>query len=175
METRLSPKDYHKTGEMQPSGNITDDTIIIDSDQEAEFWLSDLDAVAPPEPSPAPKRTKVSEGGYKSWVYTLNNYSEANVEAYKAIECTYHVMGFEKGDTGTEHLQGCLTFSRSTGFKRVQELLRGAHIEKAKNLEKARNYCMKASHGWYSEDHISKYVGGWGWPDFTAASKLTDS
>ena len=150
----------------------SDDSVTYVSDS-GESWGTATQSVSPPSApqSSGPKRQKQgSSGGYKSWCYTKNNYTEAHILQFKAIECTYHVMGFEKGST--PHIQGCITFKKSTGFKRVKELLCGAHIEKANDLEKSRNYCMKVyNHGWYSgydqfHPTLGSKEGGWGWPDF---------
>lgn len=81
----------------------------------------------------------------RSYCFTLNNYSEAEVESVKNIECSYLVFGKEIGKSGTPHLQGFIHFINPrtiTGLKRVKGLER-AHLEVAVAPKKAIKYCMK--------------------------------
>ena len=79
----------------------------------------------------------------KSWFYTLNNYSEAEWTQLKDLECTYHVLGKEIGQSGTPHVQGTVTFATAKRFSALTTLNSRIHWEKVKDLESARNYCMK--------------------------------
>jgi hypothetical protein len=82
-----------------------------------------------------------------SWFYTLNNYSEGDIQRLKNLECSYHIFAREVGESGTPHLQGQITFTKSIRFTTVQKLIGGpekkAHVEKVKDLEQSRNYCLK--------------------------------
>jgi len=57
----------------------------------------------------------------KHWVFTLNNYTEEEVNALvslgnSGIDCTYLIYGRETGDSGTPHLQGFISFPERTRF-----------------------------------------------------------
>lgn len=79
----------------------------------------------------------------KSWIFTLNNYTAAETRLLGDLECTYIVYGKEVGINGTHHLQGCVTFAKSKRLTALKKILGRAHWEEAKELEAARNYCMK--------------------------------
>ncbi len=56
----------------------------------------------------------------------------------------YLVYGFEKGESGTPHLQGYVTFEKPIYFTAVSKLLPRAHIEVCKGSPKqARDYAIK--------------------------------
>lgn len=83
-----------------------------------------------------------SKNNGKSWMYTLNNYTPEDEVRLQAIDCNYHVYGREIGESGTPHLQGCITFARSCRFAGVHKLIPG-HLTRPNSLQDARNYCMK--------------------------------
>ncbi len=80
----------------------------------------------------------------RSWVFTLNNYTEVDEQKLKDLEYKCLVFGREIApETGTPHLQGFIIFCRGYRFNAVKKLLgANAHIEKAKTND-AANYCMK--------------------------------
>lgn len=79
-----------------------------------------------------------------SWMYTMNNYTDADLQRMKKFDCQYHVIGREVApSTGTPHLQGCITFKKAIRFAGARKLLKGCHIIKPNCIEAARNYCMK--------------------------------
>lgn len=76
--------------------------------------------------------------------YTLNNYTSDHVSQLKRLPCTYHVMGFETGDSGTPHIQGLIIFKNPRAFKSVHKLLFNAHIAPMRGTHKqASDYCKK--------------------------------
>lgn len=79
----------------------------------------------------------------KSWCYTLNNWTESEFSQLKNYECQYHIIGKEKGENGTEHLQGYITFKQSHRIKSLKKLNSRIHWEPAIAREQAINYCMK--------------------------------
>ncbi len=90
------------------------------------------------------RNTKKVPRKVRTWCFTLNNYNEEDIknllEAFK--KCRY-VFQEEKGDEGTEHLQGCVTFKNQVYFSKVKEICEKAHWEVARNTIKAREYCRK--------------------------------
>lgn len=78
----------------------------------------------------------------KTWMYTINNYTDKDEEFLQRLECSYHVYGREVGEKGTPHLQGCITFKKAMRFSKVSRLIKG-HLTRPKVVEAARNYCMK--------------------------------
>lgn len=99
------------------------------------------------EDIPTPRRGRRSRPAVtptvsKSWVFTLNNYTEQDIEICKAWVKSYLVLGKEVGESGTPHIQGFVTFTRSYRLAGVCTLLERAHWEIAKCAD-AANYCMK--------------------------------
>lgn len=71
----------------------------------------------------------------------MNNYS--STELVDAINCKYLVYGKEVGESGTPHLQGCVVFTSQKSEKTVRKLLPGCHVEIARNVYQAIEYCKK--------------------------------
>ncbi|UYD39101.1 MAG: replication associated protein [Wigfec virus K19_562] len=81
----------------------------------------------------------------RSWIYTLNNYTAADVQRFKDFEFIYQVIGFETGESGTPHLQGFITWKRSYRLTQLKRLVPRAHWEPAIAAD-AANYCMKETY-----------------------------
>ena len=79
---------------------------------------------------------------HKSWCYTLNNYTEQDIEQFKAFTCNKHRCAKEVGENDTQHLQGTITFKRSYTLKALKKLNEKTHWEPAKTKD-AENYCTK--------------------------------
>lgn len=89
-----------------------------------------------------------STGGTKArnWSITINN---PTAEDYAAIEllkarpfCKNWIGQLEKGENGTEHIQGALK-TDNVRFSQVKKALPRAHIEPAKNAIALRQYVQK--------------------------------
>lgn len=78
----------------------------------------------------------------KTWIYTLNNYTDADIEKLKLLEVNRHRCCKEVGETGTPHLQGCITFKRNYRLKQLHKLFPNIHWEIARAVD-AVNYCIK--------------------------------
>lgn len=78
----------------------------------------------------------------RTWVYTLNNFTEADVDFLKLLVCKAHRCGKEVGAEGTPHLQGALTFERKYRLSALKKLHSRIHWEPAKCAD-AENYCAK--------------------------------
>lgn len=81
----------------------------------------------------------------RGWAFTLNNYTDEEQEEIRKIDCTYKIVGKEKGEMGTPHLQGYLWFKNARGFNSVKRSLpERAHIEPARGTpEQNKKYCSK--------------------------------
>lgn len=82
---------------------------------------------------------------HRNYCYTLNNYTDEEKENLWAIECRYHIQGFECGASGTPHIQGYICFKNARTFSSVKNTLGGrAHIEVAQGDSlQNREYCSK--------------------------------
>lgn len=78
----------------------------------------------------------------KSWCYTLNNYTENDVNMFKSFECNYQVIGYEVGENGVPHLQGYIVWKRNYRLTQLKKISPAAHWEIALSPD-AGNYCMK--------------------------------
>lgn len=80
----------------------------------------------------------------RGYVYTLNNYTEEEVTALKAIDCTYHILGYEVGEKGTPHIQGFVYFKNKKAFNAIKQEIPRAHIEKQRGTcKQAIEYSKK--------------------------------
>ena len=96
--------------------------------------------------------TEVAEGntkprpknGVKSWCFTINNYTEREIDELKAWGDMVNrlIVSKEVGEQGTPHLQGFVTFKRSHRFEKVKKLMPRAWLEPAKTGD-ADLYCAK--------------------------------
>lgn len=92
--------------------------------------------------------TKATAYKARKYCYTLNNYTETEVDAIQKwceMNCIYFVIGKENGGTnGTPHLQGFLEFKNPRSFNTIKKLMPRAHIEAAKGTRKQNiKYCSK--------------------------------
>jgi hypothetical protein len=85
----------------------------------------------------------------KHWCFTLNNYTQADVDRLEALfndgVCTYIVFGEEVGESGTEHLQGYAAFAQRKTLAQAKQLIGArAHLEVTRGSpEQAADYCKK--------------------------------
>lgn len=85
----------------------------------------------------------------KHWVFTINNFTEENVETLKVIandpNTGYIVFGREAGENGTPHLQGYIAFKRKLRRNQVRSKLpSNTWLEQSKgNPKQASEYCKK--------------------------------
>lgn len=98
----------------------------------------------------------------KSWVFTLNNFSDAHVEYITgdfAALCTVCYVSKEVGESGTPHLQGFFRLKKAKRFTGLKKLIPQAHFEVAKaSTDENAAYVFKVG----SELLIRKDEGGQG-------------
>jgi len=79
----------------------------------------------------------------RNWCFTLNNYTDADIQKLEVFPCSYIIYGKEVGASGTPHLQGYLQMAkkcRITGLtKYVQAHYTLARGSPQQNIE----YCSK--------------------------------
>lgn len=86
---------------------------------------------------------------FMHYCFTLNNYTESEVmnlrEKLDSDDVRYAIFGFEKGEEGTPHLQGYVSFKKKKRFNGAKAFLGlRFHVERAKGSEKQNyDYCTK--------------------------------
>jgi hypothetical protein len=86
----------------------------------------------------------------RNFCFTVNNYTEAEFEALQSIvedpKVRYAVVGVERGDGGTPHLQGYAELSDRLSLGNIKQLpgLSRAHVEERRGTQaQAIEYCQK--------------------------------
>jgi len=80
----------------------------------------------------------------RNFVFTLNNYTEADVQKFLGYECKYVCFGKEVGESGTPHLQGYICFKDQRTLNTLKKVDPKAHWEASKGLpSQAADYCKK--------------------------------
>lgn len=82
----------------------------------------------------------------KYWCFTLNNYTNEEVDQLKAIDCQYLVFGYEVApETHTPHLQGFICMTNRKTMVTMKKLLNDRyHFEmKRGTIQEASEYCKK--------------------------------
>ena len=82
----------------------------------------------------------------KNWVFTLNNYTEADVTRLGTLpdDVSYILFGREVGENGTPHLQGFISFSGRKRMAQVKTIIGGnPHVEVCRNIAASLIYCKK--------------------------------
>lgn len=94
----------------------------------------------------------------RSWVFTVNNWTEVQLDNLKELasddkECVYTVIGKEVGESGTPHLQGCITFKSPKRRAAVSKLIPSAFVDRARSVAHARAYCTKEDDDAFVQDN----------------------
>jgi len=80
----------------------------------------------------------------RNFCFTLNNYTIDEVETVKGWDCKYIIFGKEVGATGTQHLQGYVSFQNAKTLGALKKYSARAHWEIARGTPKqASEYCEK--------------------------------
>lgn len=89
---------------------------------------------------------------YRSWCYTVNNYEESEWDAHTPWVISKHikhmVFQLERGESGTPHVQGFVTFTEGKTFKAAKMHIKNffqkePHIEFARNIQACIDYVQK--------------------------------
>ena len=100
--------------------------------------------VKPQASLPAMARSRSpKESRGRTWVFTINNYTDEHIEWVKGIDCVRIVAAKEVGEAGTPHIQGAVTFKRMYSHSQVKKLCTQAWFEVAK-AKQDFNYCKKS-------------------------------
>lgn len=96
----------------------------------------------------APLLIEMSRVLSRRYCFTVNNPSDEDCECVYDLSTHKHhkylIVGTEKGEEGTPHLQCYVVFSSKVTFSAMKKLLPRAHIEVAKGTsEQNRDYCKK--------------------------------
>lgn len=69
----------------------------------------------------------------REWCFTINNYTDEDVESITALKSRYLVYSYEVGEeTKTAHIQGYVVFDDAKTMSSVSKKLRRAHLEPAR-------------------------------------------
>lgn len=99
-------------------------SIDLTSDDEFVQDASETSSVA------ASSTVSNSQQG-KTWIFTINNYTEGVITNMKCWEVQRMLVSKEVGASGTRHLQGAVTFKRKYRFAALKKLMPTAHIQLA--------------------------------------------
>ncbi len=78
----------------------------------------------------------------KTWVFTINNYTDADITLLDKWDVKRMVVAKEVGDNGTPHLQCAVTWNRTYRLAALKKLHGRAHWEVAKAAD-CFNYSLK--------------------------------
>ena len=81
----------------------------------------------------------------KNWCFTLNNYTEEDVERLSVpIDgVNYLIFGKEVGESGTPHIQGTVCFQTRKRLASVISTIGQAHLSTTRFISKSIEYCKK--------------------------------
>lgn len=81
----------------------------------------------------------------KFWCFTLNNYTQDDVDrlATPTETVNYMVVGKEVGESGTPHLQGTVCFVERKRLQQVKAFIGEAHCTVTRYLLQSIEYCKK--------------------------------
>jgi len=83
----------------------------------------------------------------RRFVFTVNNYTEEEYEALKTFAKTtqWFIMGKERGEQGTPHIQGYINLKKKERMTALVKMIgfKGASFRPARNEEALIKYCQK--------------------------------
>jgi hypothetical protein len=102
-----------------------------------------------------------SEKRYKTWVFTLNNYTQGDLEAIRLTpNINYLICGEERAPrTGTPHLQGYVQFNVVKRLSTIKKLpgYGRSHLQVARgSAQDNYNYCTKSGDDYFELGTLSQ-------------------
>lgn len=94
---------------------------------------------------------KIGMARVRNYCWTLNNYTDAEVESIQAIAPVKFIgYGKERGETWTPHLQGMVCFNDPKSFAAAKKLFPSrVHLEAMRgSTQQAWTYCSKDGDVW---------------------------
>lgn len=79
----------------------------------------------------------------QNWCFTLNNYTEDDVEKWTNVDCDYICFGREVGEEGTPHLQGVVRWKKNKRLSGCKKICERSHWEICRSLQNSIIYCKK--------------------------------
>jgi len=80
----------------------------------------------------------------RAWCFTMNNYTDEDINNVKALDHRYLIIGKETGESGTPHLQGYIELPNGKTLKALKKRLPKFHLEERKGTPaQAATYCKK--------------------------------
>ncbi len=79
----------------------------------------------------------------KGWFLTWNNYSEQSIDILMSLGPIKYMIQEEKGESGTPHLQGVLSFKKEVKLSWLCKECPGVNWTVARNMAACINYCSK--------------------------------
>lgn len=102
----------------------------------------------------------------RSYVFTLNNYTDDECARIQSGDYTYIVFGKEIGESGTPHLQGFVHFENAKTMSAIHKISgwKRTALKEAESPLSAIDYCKKGtqSHEEWSKDNIKGVTYGIG-------------
>lgn len=94
-----------------------------------------------------PKHADNTRTQSKKWVLTLNNYTKDefnSLNSYFEKNCTKYILADEVGQSGTNHIQGCVHFNVRKAISTLKGINKRIHWETQRGNDKqAFDYCRK--------------------------------
>jgi len=80
----------------------------------------------------------------RNFCFTINNYTDDVLDSILDVDCKYIIVGKEKGESGTPHLQGFVSFKNARSLNALKKINAQAHWEIARGTaQQNRDYCSK--------------------------------
>lgn len=83
----------------------------------------------------------IGKGRATHWFLTENNFDNATLEKLKLEPTKYLVFQTEK--VSQNHYHACLSYRNARSFNSIKKKFPRAKIQRVRNLQRAREYCMK--------------------------------
>ena len=130
-----------------PSNNsLTSTEVENNSTNAGSSTTSDTNLNASQNRKGKSKKKTQSQPRSKHWCFTLNNYTETDIDRLSQLRNTpevYLIYGKEVGESGTPHLQGFVSFPSRKRLNQVISVLGQCHCSIARYITQSIQYCKK--------------------------------